>query len=80
MRLSPVDNSRKLPAERVIGGLYPIRLTRRRYGSGTWFCWVHFLCDGAWRSLGDPWQKYRPADEEIKIAIEQTLRREVKND
>jgi hypothetical protein len=47
----------------------PIRLTRRKYGRGTWFCWLEVQLDGEWIDCGDPWPKRTPPAEEIHDAI-----------
>lgn len=58
----------------MIDGRYPVSFTRRRYGSRNWFCWVDVYLENRWQSLGDPWNKFRPQDDEIRQVIEQRVR------
>lgn len=48
--------------------VFRVRFRRRRYGL-TWFCWVTVFIKGKWQELGDPFEKFRPTNAEIKEAI-----------
>ena len=54
----------------IDGVLYPLRYTRRKYGSKT-YTWIETTINGENRDLGDPWPTLNPKRSEI----EETLRR-----
>jgi hypothetical protein len=49
------------------------RLTRRKYGSRQWYCWVEVEHDGEYLSLGDPWPCRTPNRAELVDTARQIL-------
>lgn len=53
-----------------------IRKTRRKYGEKSWFCWVEIYHDDRWiPALGDPWPVRNPPQNEVLLAVSETVLR-----